>query len=452
MVSTEDTQVITGAKTFTAPTTLSGGIAGTTTAVSGAVTVGTTLGVTGVSTLSGGVTTTTLAASGAVTGSNIPAGTIDSGTGTTNTLSKFTNGAAGVQGNSSVTDDGTQVSTLENVGIGVAVPSANLHVSTSLTNVQRGIISEQTSNDANGSFVYLQKSRSGGAVINGDPIGSFSALGNDGTVFQPAARVKFTVDGAVSAGVVPMSIGFFTGTAGSGTERVHISSAGTIGMLNNVVFNSASQGSGAALTIGGTSATTGGISVFDGASGSQSEMLAVYPADGAAAATRVLAISGRALSAGFLSGAQNWGITNAGVVTGATIDTASAANVIKINGTSLTAVTGSGSAVLATSPIVTGPVINTSVGCGTGHKAGSVSTGSLPSVSRTFVTLTWCGSAFADTSYIPVCSVSEGSSGTGLSLRIEHIDTLNTGSIRVVVLNDAAGALTGTLLCTADHP
>ena len=44
---------------------------------------------------------------------NLPAGTINTGTGTTNTIPKFTNGGAGTLGNSSLTDNGTNVSTGE---------------------------------------------------------------------------------------------------------------------------------------------------------------------------------------------------------------------------------------------------------------------------------------------------------------------------------------------------
>jgi len=44
---------------------------------------------------------------------NLPAGTVNTGTGTTNTIPKFTNGATGVLGNSSLTDNGTNVNTPE---------------------------------------------------------------------------------------------------------------------------------------------------------------------------------------------------------------------------------------------------------------------------------------------------------------------------------------------------
>ncbi len=59
---------------------------------------------------------------------------------------------------------------------------------------------------------------------------------------------------------------------------------------------------------------------------------------------------------------QNSAVTIAdttGVFAGASIDTAAAANILKVNGTSLTAVTGTGSVVLATSPTVTGISSNT---------------------------------------------------------------------------------------------
>jgi hypothetical protein len=58
-------------------------------------------------------TTENFSATGTVTGSNIPAGTINTGTGTTNTISKFTTGASGVQGNSGLTDDGTTITATE---------------------------------------------------------------------------------------------------------------------------------------------------------------------------------------------------------------------------------------------------------------------------------------------------------------------------------------------------
>lgn len=59
-----------------------------------------------------------MAATGTVTGSNIASGQIATGAGTTNTVPKYTNGASAVIGNSSITDNGTTVSTSEPVSLG----------------------------------------------------------------------------------------------------------------------------------------------------------------------------------------------------------------------------------------------------------------------------------------------------------------------------------------------
>jgi fibronectin-binding autotransporter adhesin len=82
-----------------------------------------------------------------------------------------------------------------------------------------------------------------------------------------------------------------------------------------LIVNPSSLSSGAALTVGGTSSTTGGMSIFVGPNGGQTESAAIYPADGAAAPFRVASLQGRTISAGLLSGAINWQITNAGVAT-----------------------------------------------------------------------------------------------------------------------------------------
>jgi hypothetical protein len=58
-----------------------------------------------------------ISATGTVTGSNIPAGTINTGTGTTNALVKYTNGATGVTGNADVTDDGNTLSVSDSLSV-----------------------------------------------------------------------------------------------------------------------------------------------------------------------------------------------------------------------------------------------------------------------------------------------------------------------------------------------
>lgn len=67
------------------------------------------------------------------------------------------------------------------------------------------------------------------AVTSGDNIGYFNFRGHDGTDFQQRASFGATVDGAVSAGNVPLALRFLTGTT-SNLERARISSAGKFGI------------------------------------------------------------------------------------------------------------------------------------------------------------------------------------------------------------------------------
>lgn len=85
---------------------------------------------------------------------------------------------------------------------------------------------------------------------------------------------------------------------------------------------------------------------------------------------------------------------------------------------------------------------------GTGAKHGRVSTGSIAAASSADVTLTFGGTAFADTNYTATATVDES---TGL-LQVTAIKTKNAGSIVVTVKNlDTVNALTGTLNVVAIH-
>jgi hypothetical protein len=129
------------------------------------------------------------------------------------------------------TTSGTNTTTTNNVGVGTATPEAGLHISTSSTVPgNRGIIDEQTSNDGTAATFLFRKSRAGAVVQNGDNIGHVTGAGFDGTSFVTATRLRFVVDGAVSAGNVPMGMQFLTGTNGSGVERMRLTSAGNLGI------------------------------------------------------------------------------------------------------------------------------------------------------------------------------------------------------------------------------
>lgn len=68
------------------------------------------------------------------------------------------------------------------------------------------------------------------AVQAGDAIENIYFAGYDGSSFLFQADTITIIDGAVSAGVVPMALTFRTGASGTPTERLRISSAGNVGI------------------------------------------------------------------------------------------------------------------------------------------------------------------------------------------------------------------------------
>jgi hypothetical protein len=139
---------------------------------------------------------------------------------------------------------GTNTTTTNSVGVGTAAPVSSLHVTTSTSAFPRGITNEQTSVDNNAAMYVFRKSRAGAAVTTGDNIGNLYAEAFDGAAFISPARLRFTVDGPVTAGSIPTAVQFFTGTGGGGgLERMRISSGGNVGIgtatpgtLNGVNF------------------------------------------------------------------------------------------------------------------------------------------------------------------------------------------------------------------------
>jgi len=129
-----------------------------------------------------------------------------------------------------------------------------------------------------------------------------------------------------------------------------------------------------------------------------------------------------------------------------------AANVTAGNG----GATGTGGSITLTPG--TGGVANGSIKLqvgvstnGSGYKHANVTTGSISGTTRAEVTITW-GTAFADTSYDPTCSVQDGTSGaTAAGLVMERIRQKTASIVTAVVNNPTGGALTGTLYCTGTH-
>jgi hypothetical protein len=107
------------------------------------------------------------------------------------------------------------------------------------TNAARGLLSGQHNTGANGANFRIRKSRgskaSPGAVTNGDALGALGCDVYDGSgSYVLNGAIRFTVDGAVSAGTVPVSINFINsatsggGGSGFGTERLVIKPAGHV--------------------------------------------------------------------------------------------------------------------------------------------------------------------------------------------------------------------------------
>jgi hypothetical protein len=127
-----------------------------------------------------------------------------SGSGTINTLPKFT--ASGTIGNSSITDDGTQVYTTKNIGIGTATPATPLQVLgkiNSITSVARGTSVEFLGQDSASlgnyprAFFYGHSVSTivsfGLYIASGDAIGasqtpSFIGLSTNADVKQAASK------------------------------------------------------------------------------------------------------------------------------------------------------------------------------------------------------------------------------------------------------------------------
>ena len=123
------------------------------------------------------------------------------------------------------------------LGIGTATPSNQLQVYTTSTG-DRGITITQASNDVFASLLTGSKIRgTSGAVVNGDNLFNFNGQGWDGSAYQIGSAIRWVVDGVVSAGNVPTSIEFRTGSNALGTARLTISSGGNITLTGTTYTN-----------------------------------------------------------------------------------------------------------------------------------------------------------------------------------------------------------------------
>jgi hypothetical protein len=144
-------------------------------------------------------------------------------------------GAQGQAGTSSWTDGSDSVSAaVSRVGIGTSNPWSAFHVAElNGSNNNRGIIISQHDNSRYAAVLQLERSRgtldNSTALVNGDSIGAMHFQGYDGSSYLRAASIKSTVEGSITAGSIPTSLSFETGTGNTNTiERIKINSSGKV--------------------------------------------------------------------------------------------------------------------------------------------------------------------------------------------------------------------------------
>ena len=131
-------------------------------------------------------------------------------------------------------NEGIYVNTTGNVGIGTALPSANLTVA-GLGEVGLRVYSYASLLSDNSSL-NLSKARgtegSEASVVQNDIVGQVSALAYDGSAYGTAAKIQFEVDNIPGVGDTPGRIQFHTAADGASitTERMRITSDGNVGV------------------------------------------------------------------------------------------------------------------------------------------------------------------------------------------------------------------------------
>lgn len=131
-----------------------------------------------------------------------------------------------------------------------------LEVATTNLGEGGGTFSHYRASAGSSSFLSFKKSNSDtlgthAAVASADSLGGIDFYGSDGTAFQAAGSIAFAADAAVSSGVVPGRIEFYTATTGGvNTKRATIDSAGKLSLVASIV---------GALEVGGTVTSGDGI-------------------------------------------------------------------------------------------------------------------------------------------------------------------------------------------------
>jgi len=118
-----------------------------------------------------------------------------------------------------------------NVGIGTAAPQSTLHLQSSAAYTPSILLESTNTTAGSGSYVILQKTKSGSLFAAGDVLGTLLANGISNAGSQQASYLTFVVDAAPSTTYLPGALSFVTHNSdGSGTEKLRITSKGKLGI------------------------------------------------------------------------------------------------------------------------------------------------------------------------------------------------------------------------------
>ncbi len=142
------------------------------------------------------------------------------GSGTTNTIPKWTNGSGSVLGDGTLIDNGTNILSTFPIAIafGSTTPPAGpkLVVASSQASSPRGILSAQFSSNTSGARVGFQKARGSVStpttVVTGDTLGRLMFRGYDGTSYLEMGSIEVASTGTIATSRVPTTIVFSTAT------------------------------------------------------------------------------------------------------------------------------------------------------------------------------------------------------------------------------------------------
>jgi len=128
-----------------------------------------------------------------------------------------------------------------NVGVGIAVPITELHVASTSTSSQRGIVSSQHTNTTDSARMGSYKSRgtptSPTTVATGDFLGRWSSFGYDGVNYIESGSFVCAASGTVASARVPSQCSIFTSTDASPsvlTEALRIDNAQLVTILGGI--------------------------------------------------------------------------------------------------------------------------------------------------------------------------------------------------------------------------